>query len=104
MALIYGMVKYKDFFNIDTKKDTTSFVQKFYWVDDPNYTVVDRLPGIKAPSSTVHFWRKYLKLAQNTAVESFDDCGYFSLNELIAELSGFYMFWEDAQFVYISIY
>ena len=105
MALIYGLVKYEDFFNIDSKKDCTSFKQKFKWNDVKIKRVTEHLPGIKAPSSTVIFWKNYLNLSDNENIKTFDDYGYFSLNELLAELGGFYTFWESSRSVlFFKIY
>ena len=62
--------------------------------------IINYLPTIKAPNSTVIYWRNILRLHDNKSIESFNKLGYSSTNEIMADLTGFYKFFTKERFVY----
>ena len=102
-ALLYNMVKYEDL--IHSKPKDKYFKQKLKWETGTITTCY--LPPLKAPSSCVTFWIKKLQMYDRDDIKCFDDDGYSSLTELVAEMKGLYLFYSTARYVimfhYISL-
>ena len=93
MALLYGMISLDDILVNNSKEE--KFVQHILLPN--NVDIYEYMPMLKAPVSTVQFWMQRLHLTEHYRIKSFSDYGYSSLNELIAEMKGFYKFYTKSR-------
>ena len=68
------------------------------------YLYIDRtfhLPGIKAPNSVIQFWIKRLKITDTTTINIYaKEHGYSSVEEIQADILGWYRFYGVERFVF----
>ena len=91
MSILYGMLSVESVMNPTTKVDVPRFGQR--WIRG-NETMHTNHPGLVAPISTVFFWVHRLRLNVEDLVIS-NDVGYCAVEELQAELRGFYSFYMN---------
>lgn len=100
-ALLYKLVSFEDLIDNKPAKSADSQQKiKMLMVWPNNEKVINYMPPIKGPVSSVQFWLNHLNLSMDQDISSFADNGYVSLQELIAEMVGFYAFYKQPRFVF----
>ena len=100
-ALIYNMCTLNSIIN-NTSTSTDGFKKfKQILITSNNKKIINYLPIIKSPNSCVIYWRNILKLHDNKSIESFNNLGYSSTDEILADITGLYKFFTKERFVYI---
>lgn len=90
-ALLYKQISLEQLIKNKPLKKNQTFKQILVWKN--GNTETNWLPKLKAPTSAVQFWINHLKLKDNKYIESFQEGGYSSVQELIAEMIGYYNFY-----------
>ena len=105
MALMYGMVSLNDL--IDNKAPTSDdkllkFEQKLLF--SGGLLITNWLPRVRAPISCVQFWINQLQLYNNQSLNSYKHLGYSSIEEIQADMIGYYQFYTQERFVIILLF
>ncbi len=96
----YKKLKYLSF----SQKD--KFIHKTRFVfADPHIIKEEYYPGIKAPPYCQNLWLRRLKFEQNQSIMNvLREIGNFSVEEVTAEMRGYYTFWLLPRFVVSNIF
>lgn len=93
-ALIYNLIQYDAIVTPHTADTSIQYEQTW---DYQGEQVTTTEPGIAAPTSTVIFWSKRLRIHQTADPEYFDSYGYCSRQHLESEMRGLYLFYQKSR-------
>ena len=95
-ALLYGLISLESIMENKPSNKVRKFKQILKWKN--GVKVTNYLPLMLAPTSTIFFWVKQLKLSDNPYITSFKHLGYSSVHHIMADLNGFYKFYTQQRF------
>lgn len=98
-ALLYNLVSLQKLIENKPSNKYLQFTMKLQWSNGTKVTNI--LPAIKAPVSAINFWVKHLGLEKNKLITSFKNHGYCSTKEIMADMIGFYEYYESPRSFYI---
>lgn len=105
MSILYGLAEPKHFVNALDAKDIPLMMQRIRFFPNPansNDQQPDkgqRIPRIRAPTSTVLYWRNKLRLINHELLADFDADGYQTIEECMGEFEGIYKFYTAPRYL-----
>ena len=94
VALLYKMITIDDIINCYKKPSSSDFSENLYYKQKTkchNNTIKTQyFPTIRGTTSMVLFWVNRLRLMEIDELSNFDDIGYSSPQEMLADLKGIY--------------
>ena len=99
-GLLYGLISFESIIENQPPSKTDKFEKFTQILEWPNgHTIINYLPRVLAPVSTVLFWAKQLRIDDDPCIKLCKHLGYTSVHHIQAELKGFYLFYTKQRYL-----